>query len=170
MYDNSNFIRSQFSHILLFCFVFLKRYLFCGLWWVGLSFLRCTLSFVVFNGASAFNQDVSKWNTGVVTTLAHSKCKLEFYPITILTRSAMLCVFETVPFLLWWWVDLSFSLLHPPLLQCLLPHLRSIRTCPNGIRVWWQIWVAVSVNSVSPFPWPRLPLFCFRIYDKSSFI
>ena len=27
-----------------FCFVFLKRYLFCCLWWVGLSFLCCTLS------------------------------------------------------------------------------------------------------------------------------
>ena len=28
----------------------------------------------VFNEASAFNQDVSKWNTGVVTNMMYSKC------------------------------------------------------------------------------------------------
>jgi surface protein len=30
----------------------------------------------VFNGASAFNQDVSKWITGAVTTMERSKCTL----------------------------------------------------------------------------------------------
>jgi surface protein len=30
----------------------------------------------VFNGASVFNQDVSNWNTGAVTTMAYSKCTL----------------------------------------------------------------------------------------------
>ena len=43
-YDNSSFIGSQFSHVLLFCSVFLKRCLFCCLCGgFGLSFLCCTL-------------------------------------------------------------------------------------------------------------------------------
>ena len=73
---------------------------------VGLSFLCGTLSFAVFYQASMFNQDVSKWNTGVVTNMNSSKCslslslymatpsavvflnirQLEFHRITILTR------------------------------------------------------------------------------------
>jgi surface protein len=44
----------------------------------GLSFL-CFLA--VFSFASVFNQDVSEWNTGVVTDMAYSKC----------TRSPPLC-------------------------------------------------------------------------------
>ena len=32
--------------------------------------------FAVFESASAFNQDVSKWNTGAVTTMSQSKCTL----------------------------------------------------------------------------------------------
>jgi len=36
------------------------------------------VSYAVFYRASAFNQDVSKWNTGAVTTMAYSKCTLLF--------------------------------------------------------------------------------------------
>jgi len=44
---------------------------------------------------------------------------------------------------------LSFFLsLHPKLSQCFIKHLRSIRTCPNGIQVQWQLWNAVSVLSL----------------------
>jgi len=47
---------------------------------VGLVFLFSLLhpfSFLaVFYGASAFNQDVSTWNTGAVTDMQQSKCTL----------------------------------------------------------------------------------------------
>ena len=36
----------------------------------------------------------------------------------------------------------------PSLLQCFIKHLCSIRTCPHGIRGWWQIWIPVSVLSL----------------------
>ena len=50
---------------------------FCCLWWVGLSFLFAPFSLLaVFYAASAFNSDVSNWNTGAVTTMAYSKCTL----------------------------------------------------------------------------------------------
>ena len=148
---------SHFSHVLLFCvFLFLKRYSFvvvCG----GLvSFLFVVApSLAVFEQASVFNQDLSKWNTGAVTTMAGSKCtlspslwprlpllcilnirQLEFHQITILTRF-VLFGFVFLKRYFWsclWWVGLPFSLMHP-LLQCFITHLRSIRTCPNGIRV-----------------------------------
>ena len=107
----------------------------CG----GLVFLFFVApSLAVFRYASAFNQDVSKWNTGAVTNMLQSKCtlspslwprlpllcilnirQLEFHRITLLTRFVLfvLC-FETVLFCCClWWVGLSFSLLHP-LLQC----------------------------------------------------
>jgi len=41
------------------------------------------------------------------------------------------------------------SLLHPVSLQCLLAHVRSIRTCPTGIRGRWQLWMPVSALSLS---------------------
>ena len=45
-----------------------------------------------------------------------------------------------------WWVWSFFSLLRPSLfLQCLKKHLRSIRTCPNGIQVLWYVCHTVSV-------------------------
>jgi surface protein len=71
-------------------FFILKRYLFvvCG----GLIFLLfVALSLVVFNSASAFNQDVSNWNTGAVTTMAHSKCTL---PPPLCGHAFRCCVFE----------------------------------------------------------------------------
>ena len=106
----------------------------------------------LFSGKTSFDNDLSKWNTSAVTTMAYSKC----------TRSLSLSV-ATAPFPLWcvvewttrgssghkshtflffvcvcvhvWWVWSFFSLMHPSLfLQCFNPHLCSIRTCPPGIR------------------------------------
>jgi surface protein len=49
-----------------------------------------------------------------------------------------------------WWVWSFFSLLHPSLfLQCFNPHLRSIQTCPTGIRGRWQVCYTVSVLALS---------------------
>ena len=89
----------------MFCFCVFETALFfvvCG----GLVFLLLVApSLAVFKSANAFNQDVSKWNTGAVTSMYGSKCtlspslwprlfrvvyfnipRLEFYQITVLTR------------------------------------------------------------------------------------
>jgi surface protein len=59
------------------------------LWWVGLSFFSfVALSFAVFYDASAFNQDVSKWNTGAVTDMRFSKCILSL-SLSVATPSAV---------------------------------------------------------------------------------
>ena len=155
MYDNSSFIGSQFLHVLFFLVVvLLKRYSFFIVCGVVVFFFFVAPSLAVFYYASAFNSDVSKWNTGAVTNMAYSKCTLspslwprlslwcilntrqpECLRITLLTRFVTLVfVFLTrYLFCCLWWVGLFFLLLHP-LLQCLLTHLRSIRTCPTGIR------------------------------------
>ena len=153
--NNSSFIGSHLSHVLLFCFVFLKRYLFCCLWWVGLSLFFVAPSLAVFAYAPVFNQNLSTWNTGAVTTMNQSKCTLSpslwprlpllcifEYTTTRVSSDCnshtfcyfCFCVFETVPFLLIVVGWSFFSLLYP-LLQCLSTHVSSIRTCPNGIRV-----------------------------------
>ena len=70
-------------------------------------------------------------------TRVWERSELEFYRITLLTRfvNFIFCVFETVPFVVvCGGLILSCSLLHP-LLQCFTKHLRSIRTCRNGIWV-----------------------------------
>ena len=94
------------TRFVLFVFVCLKMVHFLlFVVWVGLSFSFVAPSLAVFWGASAFNQDVSKWNTGAVTTMQNSKCtlspslrprlpllrvfhiqQLEFHRITLLTR------------------------------------------------------------------------------------
>jgi surface protein len=98
--------------------------------WYFFSLLHPSL-LAVFYGASKFNQDVSNWNTSAVTTMRLSKCTLSLSP-SVATPSAVyfnvyhttrvssdhnshtfcyfcVCVFETVPFLLFlWWVGLSF--------------------------------------------------------------
>ena len=66
-----------------FCFVCgLKRDLVVVVCVVGvvLSLLCCTpfSLLAVFHDAPVFNQDVSKWNTGAVTTMESSKCTLSF--------------------------------------------------------------------------------------------
>ena len=58
IYDNSRVSSDHTSHT--FCFLFV--------------FVFCFLSLAVFLSATAFNQDVSKWNTGAVTTMVNSKC------------------------------------------------------------------------------------------------
>ena len=48
---------------------------------VGLVFLFFVAPFfllAVFQFAEAFDQDVSKWNTGAVTTMERSKCTRSF--------------------------------------------------------------------------------------------
>jgi len=56
--------------------VLLKRYSFLlfVVGWSRLFFVATSLA--VFMFASAFNQDVSKWNTGAVTNMYMSKCTL----------------------------------------------------------------------------------------------
>ena len=99
MYDNSNFTDHN-SHTFCFSCVFFDA-----------------LSLAVFYYADAFNQDVSKWNTGAVRTMESSKCnlspsvrlplcfliqQLEFHLITIHTRSVIFVV------VVLWWVVVSF--------------------------------------------------------------
>ena len=143
----------SFSFVLLFCEVFYKAGEFnsdISKWDVS----EVTNMKDVFFQFGSFNADLSKWNTGAVTSMYGSKCtfspslwprlpllcilnirQLEYHRITILTRFVILfCVFETVPFLLFVVGWSFFSLLHP-LMQCFFKHLRSIRTCQNGIRV-----------------------------------
>ena len=143
-----------FSHVLFFLYFVFYETVPILLFVVGWSFFFFVApSLAVFMDASVFNQDVSKWNTGAVTNMNGSKCTL--LSLSVATPSAVVyfeytttrvssdhnshtfcyfcfCVFDTV---LYFVVcgGLVFSLLHP-LLQCLITHVRSIRTCPNGIR------------------------------------
>ena len=119
----------QFSHVLFFFF---------------LSFT----SLAVFYFASAFNSDISKWNTGVVSTMVNSKCNL--CP-SLFAMPSVLCFlirttrvssdqFSHVLFfhvLEWYFCCcsglFSLSLLHS-LLQLLIWQKRSINCCalPTG--------------------------------------
>ena len=77
MYDNSSFIGTHFSHDLIFLFLCVFEtvlFLLCVVRWSFLFFVAPSLA--VFRQASKFNQDVSKWNTGAVTTMKQSKCTL----------------------------------------------------------------------------------------------
>ena len=73
---------TEVSHVLYFFFVCgLKRDLVVVVcvWWVRsfFSLLHPSLFLLaVFGSASAFNQDVSKWNTGAVTIMECGKCTL----------------------------------------------------------------------------------------------
>ena len=86
--DDSSFIGSQFSHVLFFCFVVLKRFSFVVVWG-GLVTAFSLLHPTVFGYASAFNQDVSKWNTGAVWTMNFSKCTLS---PSLWPRLPLLCI------------------------------------------------------------------------------
>jgi surface protein len=142
----------------------LKRDLVVVVCVVGLVFLFFVAPFsllAVFSNAHAFNSDVSKWITSAVTRMDYSKCTrslplcghgafrcgvllnihdnsrfvgsqfshvLFLFSVCGLKRDlvVVVCVVGLV---------FLFSLLHPSLfLQCFNPHLRSIRTCPTGIR------------------------------------
>ena len=131
-------------------------------WW-GLVFLFFVAPFsllAVFYQASAFNQDVSTWNTGAVTTMYQSKCTLS--PSLWPRRLPLWCVVEYIYdnsrfvgsqvshvefflFCLWFEtapcccclcvVGVVFSLLHPSLfLQCFKAQPRSNNCCarPSG--------------------------------------
>ena len=129
----------------------------------GLSFFVAPFSLLaVFNGASAFNQDVSNWYTGAVIDMSLSKCTrslslsvghgafrcgvlLNIYDNSRFVGSQ---VSHVLFFLFCLWFEMGpfccclcggvwsfFSVLHPSLfVQCFLTHLCSIRTCRNGIR------------------------------------
>ena len=74
-----------------FCVTCIETVFFCCVCgWVSLSFRCCTL-LVVFWGASAFNQDLSKWNTGAVTDMYASKCTLSLSP-SVWPRLPLLCI------------------------------------------------------------------------------
>ena len=65
-------------------------------WWVWfyLFFVAPFSLLAVFHEASAFNQDVSTWNTGAVITMAASKCtlSLSLWP----RRLPLWCVVEYI--------------------------------------------------------------------------
>ena len=69
-------------------------------WWVR-SFFFFVAPFsllAVFSNAENFNQDVSKWNTGAVTTMYRSKCTLSLLSISVLwpRRFPLWCVVEDI--------------------------------------------------------------------------
>jgi surface protein len=94
IYDNSRFVGAQVSHVLFFFFCLWFEtgpLLLLFVWWVWF-FLFGVAPFsllAVFRGASAFNSDVSNWNTGAVTDMKYSKCTLS------------LSLLATAPFPLW---------------------------------------------------------------------
>ena len=51
----------------------------CGGFGLSLFFVAPFSVLAVFYGASVFNQDVSTWNTGAVTSMASSKCVLSSF-------------------------------------------------------------------------------------------
>ena len=131
---------------------------------VGWSFFFFVApSLAVFYQATAFNQDVSKWNTGAVTSMDSSKCtrSLPLYGQGAFRCGVVLNIYDNSRFVgsqvshvlfffcvycgLKWdlvvvvcVVGLVFLFFVAPsshFLQCLNTHLRSIRTCPTGIQV-----------------------------------
>ena len=79
IYDNSRFVESHVSHVLFFfiCLWFeTGTLLLLFVWWVSFFFVAPFSLLAVFSNARAFNQDVSKWNTGAVTDMVQSKCTL----------------------------------------------------------------------------------------------
>jgi surface protein len=115
-------------------------------WWVWSFSFLCFAPFsllAVFWEASVFNQDVSKWNTGAVTTMEGSKCTLFLllcghgaFRCGVLSNindnlrfvgshvSHVLFFFPSVVgngtllLLFVWWVWSFFTLLHPSLFSC----------------------------------------------------
>ena len=77
----------------------MKRYLLLlFVWWVW-SFFFFVASFsllAVFSSAWAFNQDVSKWNTGAVTTMANSKCARSLSLSVATAPSVVVWCFECI--------------------------------------------------------------------------
>jgi surface protein len=90
--------------------------------------MRC-----IFQDQDSFNADLSKWNTGAVTSMFKSKCNLSQY---LCHSSVLVFLIRQLEFhlnsILMFWV---FLFLAPSLLQCFMEQLRSIKTCQNGIRV-----------------------------------
>ena len=129
-----------------FCVLFETKLFFCFVCGVSVFFFFVASSLAVFQLASVFNQDVSKWNTSAVTSMCASKCNLS---PSLWPRLLLLCFlnFEYTPirvssdhnshtFYYFCFVfGRSLVLLLHPFLQCFMKHVRSIRTCRNGIQV-----------------------------------
>ena len=184
--DDSSFIGSQFSHVLFFlCCVFdTVPFLLYVVGWSRLFFVAPSLA--VFYGAQAFDQDVSKWNTGAVTTMQSSKCTLS----SLWPRLPLLCIlniddssfigsqFSHVLFfcfvvlkrfsfvVVWGGLVTAFSLLHPTVFGYASAFNQDVSKWNTG-AVWTMNF---SKCTLSPSLWPRLPLLCILIYDDSSFI
>ena len=82
---------------------------------------------------------IGDWDVSAVTTMENSKCTLSPLLCGHVQFSHVLlflfCVFETGPCCCCLCGGFGLSFLCCTLsLQCLMAHLRSIRTCPNGIR------------------------------------
>ena len=74
------------------CLVLLRQlefYLITILTLLNLLSFFVALSLAVFEFASAFNKDVSKWNTGAVTDMSRSKCTLS---PSLWPRPPLLCL------------------------------------------------------------------------------
>ena len=126
---------------------------------VGWSFIFFVApSLAVFNSASVFNQDVSKWNTGAVTIMQGSKCTCTLSPslplcghafrfVVYLNTTTRISSDHNSHVLLFCFVLLKrylyifivvcgglvfLFLVALSLLQCFITQKRSTRTCPNG--------------------------------------
>ena len=170
----------------------------CGVW-SFFALLHPSL-LVVFYLTNKFNSDVSKWNTGAVTSMANSKCTLSLSRalcghgafrcgvllnvsttrglsvcrVTSLTRFVHFCLFVicngTFVVVCVWWVWSFFALLHPSLL--------AVFYSANKFNSDVSTWNTGAVTSMSQSKctlfsslWPRLPLMCLlNIYVNSNFI
>jgi surface protein len=86
-------------HTFCFLVLFLNWYFCVAVGCLSLSFFCCTLSLslslAVFAYAGAFNQDVSKWDTGAVTHMNGSKCTLSPLSLSVATPFPSLCFLNT---------------------------------------------------------------------------
>ena len=109
--------------------------------WTFAFFLRDVVPFTAFYEASAFNADLSKWQTGNVINMGSSKC----------TIFSVLFSFQTKEYATWhffflfccWTFAFFYGMLsHSQLFMKLLP---SMQICPSGKRETSPIWDTVSV-------------------------
>jgi surface protein len=129
----------------------------CFMWGVVVLFECCGALFAAFYLASDFNSDLSKWDTGKVTTMSHSKCTLlgvVFFPNKNRRTHTSSFIVELVVF---FYVGmLSFSLnVVAHSLQRLCTHLPSIQTCPSGRRARSLLCNKVSVLFSVLFSFPK---------------
>ena len=84
--DSSDHNSHTICYFVLVCLETVLFFVVCG----GLVFLFFVAPpLAVFNWATAFNSDVSKWNMSAVTTMEYSKCTLSPLPLCGHTPSAV---------------------------------------------------------------------------------